>query len=351
VSLTVAITGMNAGESPQPGPAIARSLRGEPAFEAEGGRIVGLLYDAMESGIFFEGLVDHAFLIPYPSSGLEPLFHRIREIHAQTPIDVLVATLDAEMPAFIRLESRLKELGIRMYLPTDDHFQCRSKARLEDFCGRIGIRCPRQALVTDLSLLPGIFNSFGTEVVVKGVFYDAGSAASAVDAAKIASKIAAKWGLPIILQQKVAGDEYCLALFGDGTGAAIGAVGMRKMALTEKGKAFSGMTVNDPDLYEIGRRFVEKTKWRGALELEMVRSRADGAYYLFEINPRFPAWIYLASHVGQNLPWASVQMAREEAVTSFPPCRAGQFFVRHSIDIVSDITRLEQLAVHGEIHA
>jgi carbamoyl-phosphate synthase large subunit len=351
VSLTVAVTGMNAGESPQPGPAIARSLRGEAAFEKEGGRIVGLLYDAMESGTFFEGLVDDAFLIPYPSSGLESLFHRIQEIHAQTPIDVLVATLDAELPAFIRLEPRLRELGIRMYLPTDDHFQCRSKARLEEFCARLGIRCPRQALVTDLAMLPGLFASFAADVVVKGVFYDAGSASNAADAAKIAAKIAAKWGLPIILQQKVAGDEYCLALFGDGAGGALGAVGMRKMALTEKGKAFSGMTVNDEKLYEIGRRFVEKTKWRGALELEMVRSRADGEYYLFEINPRFPAWIFLATQVGQNLPWASIRMARGETVAAFPPCRAGRFFVRHSIDIVSDITRLEQLAVHGEIHA
>lgn len=346
--LTVAVSGMNAGESPQPGPAIARSLRDAPEFD---GRIIGLLYDAMESGVYSGDLVDAAFVVPYPSSGSDALAARIEHIHARHPIDVLLPTLDAELPAYIRLQPMLRELGIRMFLPTEEQLDARSKSRLADFAKRVGIDVPRQKLVSSLDLVAPVFAEFasGGGAMVKGVFYEAAHAATAHDASKIASKVAAKWGLPVILQEKIAGEEYDLAMVGDGEGATIGAVAIKKMALTEKGKAFSGMTISDATLFSIGRKFVEKTKWRGPLEMEFVKSARDNKYYLIEINPRFPAWIYLACQVGQNLPWAVLRMALGEDVDAFETYQPGRFFVRHAVDVVADLAMLEQLTMKGEV--
>ncbi|MEK8022228.1 MAG: biotin carboxylase [Candidatus Hydrogenedentota bacterium] len=366
--LTVAVSGMNAGESPQPGPAIARSLREAPGFTEAPchGRIVGLLYDAMESGVYSGDLLDAAYVVPYPSSGSDALAARIEHIHARHPIDVILPTLDAELPAYIRLTPFLRELGIRMFLPTEEQLDARSKSRLADFARKIGIDSPRQKLVSSLDLVPSAFAEFNTRgagAMVKGVFYEAAHAATSADAVKIAAKIAVKWGMPVILQEKILGEEYDLAMVGDGEGGMIGAVAIKKMALTEKGKAFGGMTISDKELFAIGRKFIERTKWRGPLEMEFVKATGNGAasgvaagsaagdnkYYLIEINPRFPAWIYLASQVGQNLPWAVVRMALGEEIDEFATYEPGRFFVRHAVDIVADLAMLERLTMEGEL--
>lgn len=345
---TVAVTGLNAGESPQPGPAIARSLRQEAAFVTGGGRIVGLLYDALESGVYCDGLIDEAYLVPYPSTGIEALRARLEEILSRCPIDVLIPTLDAELPAYIRLAPWLAEHGVQVFLPTEHQLDARSKARLADLCAEIGIPAPRQTIVWNLDLLPSLLAAHGGTGVVKGVFYEAGTVNNPADARKAADKIAAKWGLPVIFQERIRGEEYDLALLGDGEGEVLGAVAIKKMALTEKGKAFGGMTIDDERLFEIGRQFIRHTRWRGPLELEFVKP-PDGDYHLIEVNPRFPAWIYLACQVGQNLPWAVARMARGEQVPAFAPYTPGRFFVRHAIDIVADLGRLEQLSITGEM--
>lgn len=343
---TIAVSGMSAGESPQPGPATVRSIREVPGFS---GRIVGLLYDAMDSGIHSKGLLDHAFVMPYPSSGSDAILSRLEFIHERTPIDVLIPTLDAELPAYVRLEPQLLEMGIRMFLPTESQLEARSKSRLGDMSKNLGILAPKQKLVTSMEQISSAFLEFDGDVMVKGPYYEAFRASNAHDAARVAAKIVAKWGFPIILQECIAGEEYDLALLGDGTGITTGAVAIKKMALTDKGKAFSGMAINDRHIFDIGLRFIKGTQWRGPLELEFVKAAHNNKYYLIEINPRFPAWIYLASQVGQNLPWAVVRMALGEEVAPYQPYTAGAFFVRHATDLVCNINTLEKLTMDGEL--
>ena len=66
---------------------------------------------------------------------------------------------------------------------------------------------------------------------------------------------------------------------------------MRKQFITDKGKAWSGITIADEKMLEITRSLIKQTKWRGGMELEMIKTSA-GKYYLIEINPRIPAWVY-----------------------------------------------------------
>lgn len=343
--ITVAITGMNAGESPQPGPAVARSLREAKDYDFT---LVGLIYDAMESGVYYNGLLDAAFLIPYPSSGTEEMFERIEAINNKIHIDVLIPTLDAELSAYSKLESRLLQLGIKLFLPTEDQLSSRSKLHLPELTRDLHLQMPNQKCIGSYEELSKMFNEFSPPVVVKGIYYEAGIANDYSECKRIAGKITSKWGWPIILQERIVGGEYDLAMFGDGSGSVIGEIAMKKMALTEKGKAFSGMTINDENIYKIGKNFVSRTKWRGALELEFVKETKSEMYYLIEINPRFPAWIYLSSAAGQNLALAYVEMALGLKSKTFDRPNAGIFFVRHAIDLVSDLNRLEELSVNSE---
>ena len=96
---------------------------------------------------------------------------------------------------------------------------------------------------------------------------------------------------------------------------------------------------DDKKLMEMTKKLIKSTKWRGGMELEIIKT-AEGEYYLLEINPRFPAWVYLAVGCGQNHPEALVRMALGEKVKPFKKYDIGKMFVRYSYDHDCGIKRI-----------
>ena len=84
------------------------------------------------------------------------------------------------------------------------------------------------------------------------------------------------------------------------------------------------------------------------MELEFMKTKDTNEYYLLEINPRFPAWVYLATGAGQNLPYALVKLALGEPPPSFGKYSVGTIFVRYSWDLITTMSEFEKLAVAGE---
>ena len=185
-------------------------------------------------------------------------------------------------------------------------------------------------------------------MLVKGKFYDASIAYSIEQVKNYFNKISAKWGLPIIIQEFIHGTEFNVTGLGDGNGNTIGAVPMRKQYITDKGKAWGGITISDQKMLEMTRTFLRNTKWRGGFELELMKNK-DGELYLLEINPRLPAWIYLAVGVGQNIPEALVNLALGEKVEPFTTYDVGKMFIRYSWDMIVDREEFEQISMHGEL--
>jgi carbamoyl-phosphate synthase large subunit len=95
-------------------------------------------------------------------------------------------------------------------------------------------------------------------------------------------------------------------------------------------------------------KFLRTTKWRGGFELELMKNKV-GELYLLEINPRLPAWIYLAVGVGQNIPEALVNLAMGEKVNPFTTYTVGKMFVRYSWDMIVDREEFEQISIYGEL--
>lgn len=343
--LVVAVTGMNAvPENPGPGLGVARCLRAAYGKDVQ---IVGLGYDALDPGLYSEEYCDAGYLLSYPLDGAEILLARLAEIHAAQRIDVLIPCLDAELPLMIALAPRLAGMGVRTYLPSADQFQRRAKDRLPELAEIAVVGCPE---IRALSR-PDFLRTCHTEgwtypLVVKGAFYDARIAANADEAVQAFQAIAAEWGLPVLAQRFVAGEEYNLAGVGDGRGALLGSVMMKKRAVTAKGKAWAGVTTSDERLAQVARRLVQELKWRGPLELEVMRD-AEGAYHLIEINPRFPAWIYLSHGVGRNLPALLVELALGRQPQELPPAAPGTLFVRQALETIVPLTAFESLMMKG----
>jgi carbamoyl-phosphate synthase large subunit len=189
---------------------------------------------------------------------------------------------------------------------------------------------------------------FEFPLLVKGKFYDAYVAYDVEQARDFFNKISAKWGLPIIIQEFVRGNEYNITGLGDGKGNTIAAVPMRKQYITDKGKAWGGISIADKKMLKLTDHFIKQTKWRGGFELELMKTQ-EGDFYLLEINPRMPAWIYLAVGVGQNIPEALVRLAMGENVPAYKNYQVGKMFVRYAYDMIVDIKDFETISTTGEL--
>jgi carbamoyl-phosphate synthase large subunit len=345
-NITVAVTGLNAIDSPGPGISVIRALKESTHFQV---RIVGLIYENLEPGIYMKNLVDKSYQIPYPTTGYENLLKRLKYIHGKESIDVVIPNFDAELYSFIRLAPILREMGIKTLLPTMEQFNARQKGNLVEFGKKYGITIPAGAEVNSAGELGKALKEFDFPVVVKGKFYEAYLAYNSEQVQSYFYKISAKWGTPVILQEHIKGQDLNVTALGDGKGNMIGAVPMRKTFLTDAGKAWAGISISDEDLFSMTRTVVTKTKWAGGMELEMIKDEKTGTVYLIEINPRFPAWVFLAVGCGQNHPEALVRIALGEDVQPFEKYEVGKMFIRYSWDMICDLKDFEKIATFGEL--
>lgn len=343
--IKIAVTGLNAIDNPGPGVPVIRGLLEAESFDAT---IIGLSYESLEPGIYMHDLVEKTYQIPYPSAGIDVVKERLKYINDQESIDVIIPNFDAELYSFIKMEPMLKAMGISTFLPTIEQFEERLKINLPEFGKRYDINVPKSDSLHSLGDFSKIRDDYEWPVVVKGKYYDAGIAYNMDQLTTYFNKISAKWGLPIIIQEFAHGTEYNVTGVGDGNGNVISIVPMRKQYITDIGKAWGGIAITDPKLIELTEHFIRETNWRGGFELELMKSK-DGSFFLLEINPRIPAWVYLAVGVGQNIPEMVTNLALGNEVEPIRDIKAGKMFIRYSWDMIVNLSDFEKISTTGEL--
>jgi carbamoyl-phosphate synthase large subunit len=186
----------------------------------------------------------------------------------------------------------------------------------------------------------------GFPYVLKGPCCDAEIVHGPDQASTHFQKLVARWGLPLLAQRFVEGDEFDVVCLGDGQGSMVGAVAMRKTLLTRMGKAWGAVTIDDPQLLAAAERIVAALHWRGGCEVELLRDR-KGRIHLIEVNPRFPAWVYLATAAGVNLPLGLLQLALDGTTEHLEKGSAGVFYVRHATETTGTLADMEALVTLG----
>jgi len=343
--INIAVTGLNAIDSPGPGIAVIRGLKEAKSFDV---RIIGLAYESLEPGIFMHDLIDKTYQIPYPSAGTDNLLARIEYINSIENLDVIIPNFDAELIPMIKIESKLKDMGINTFLPTEKQFEERHKINLPEFGKKYSIKVPHSKAIYSPAEIPGLVKEFSYPLVVKGKYYDAHIANTPEQVHTYFAKISNQWGLPIVIQQYIKGEEYNSTGLGDGKGNTIAAVPMRKQYITDKGKAWGGISIDEKEIIKLSNHFISSTKWRGGFELELIKD-INNDFYLLEINPRMPAWIYLSVGVGQNIPEALVNLALGKDVKPYKDYTVGKMFVRYSYDMIVDVEEFHQISTLGEL--
>lgn len=341
--LTVAVTGLNAHDNPGPGVGVIRSLLDSKDFEI---RIVGLSYETMEPGPYLHDIVDIAYQIPYPSAGSDPLKERLLYIHQKEKLEFIIPNFDAELRNFIKISNVLRNNGIYTILPKAEALQIIDKTHLHEFGLKNKIAVPKTMMLSDLEKIDDIGHSLEYPVFVKGLYYEAYKATNAEQVKAYYTTLSAKWGLPVIIQEAIAGTEINIAGLGDGKGNLLGAVPVRKLYITDRGKGWSGVVLSDTSLIDITEDFVKASKWPGGFELEFIRT-VDDKLVLLEVNPRFPAWIYTATAAGQNLPEGLIKLGLNIPFAPLKQYKAGKMFIRYAWELITDISEFQKFSTQG----
>ena len=340
----LAVSGLAAVDNPAPGVSVIRCLR-EVGFD---GTIIGLAYDVLEPGILNRDIVDAAYLLPYPKAGKGALLERLLHIHQRHGLAGIIPCLDSEIANYIGLEKELTARGIGCILPTFMQMKAIAKSNLAAQMEKLGIRSPATRFAAGPQEIRNIFKEMKPPLFIKGPFYEAYKVHTMEEAMHSSAEVARRWGYPVIVQQNVEGEEINAAVVSDG-GGGLAAVCMKKLVITGKGKGWTGVSIRNEGLLDITRTICNGIGWRGPMEIEAIQEK-DGRISVIEINPRFPAWIYLSRAAGLNLPNLLLEMIRGRALPAAGEYRTGVVFSNFTTNIITEIATIEGLFTAGEVH-
>jgi len=328
--MRIAVSGLNNTDNPAPGIPVIKSLMG--AHE-----IVGFSYDVNEPGNYMR-IVDKTYLMPYPSQGFEELKNRLEYIKEKEQIGAIIPNLDAELPLYIKYQDEIEKMGIKLCLPSAKNFELRGKNKLSKLSKELEIEYPKTYEISSVAELTKIIQTQESRfpLMIKGNYYKAYKAYNIDSAIESFDKISNEWGFPILVQEVVSGEELNLVGLGDGKGALMGAVAIKKLTTTDLGKIWTGITIHNEKLMQIAADFVKKTLWKGPFELECIVDMQH--IFLIEINPRFPAWVYFATEIGINLPQMVIDIMHDREIKPQLQYPHNKMYVRYTDEFVTDFT-------------
>ena len=116
----------------------------------------------------------------------------------------------------------------------------------------------------------------------------------------------------IMIQEKLTGSEFGLDIMNDLNGRNVGVSVKQKLAM-RAGETDKAVTVDLPEVREMGRKIGESLGHIGNLDVDIMQ-RADGAYCVLELNPRFGGGVPFSYEAGVNMPKAIINWIKGDEV-------------------------------------
>lgn len=116
----------------------------------------------------------------------------------------------------------------------------------------------------------------------------------------------------IMIQEKLTGKEFGLDVMNDLQGNNV-AVSVKQKLAMRAGETDKAITVDIPEVYEMGRKIGENLRHIGNLDVDIMQ-RANGDYCVLELNPRFGGGYPFSYEAGVNMPKAIIQWVKGEKV-------------------------------------
>lgn len=245
-------------------------------------------------------------------------------------IDVLLSLNDLELPILSENKARFEELGVKVIVSDPQVIDIAfDKYKTAQWVESLGLKSPKtyvrledakNALVAGEIEFPLFMKprwgsgSIGLESIADmeelDIYYN-------LLMKKIKKTILATASVGdeyIMIQEKLTGAEFGLDIMNDLDGRNVGVSVKQKLAM-RAGETDKAVTVDLPEVREMGRKIGEALGHIGNLDVDIMQ-RADGAYCVLELNPRFGGGFPFSYEAGVNMPKAIIQWAKGEEVDS-----------------------------------
>lgn len=116
----------------------------------------------------------------------------------------------------------------------------------------------------------------------------------------------------IMIQEKLTGNEFGLDVMNDLKGNHV-AVSVKQKLVMRAGETDKAVTLDLPEVREIGRKIGEALKHIGNLDVDVMQN-AKGEYCVLELNPRFGGGFPFSYEAGVNLPKAIIEWIKGNEV-------------------------------------
>lgn len=116
----------------------------------------------------------------------------------------------------------------------------------------------------------------------------------------------------IMIQEKLTGNEFGLDVMNDLKGNHV-AVSVKQKLDMRAGETDKAVTLDLPEVREIGRKIGEALKHIGNLDVDVMQN-AKGEYCVLELNPRFGGGFPFSYEAGVNLPKAIIEWIKGNEV-------------------------------------
>ena len=243
-------------------------------------------------------------------------------------IDVLLSLNDLELPILAENKARFESLGVKVIVSDPKVIDIAfDKYKTAQWVESLGLEAPKtyvrledvkSALATGEIEFPLFMKprwgsgSIGLESIADmeelDIYYN-------LLMKKIKKTILATASVGdeyIMIQEKLTGCEFGLDIMNDLNGKNVGVSVKQKLAM-RAGETDKAVTVDLPEVREMGRKIGETLGHIGNLDVDIMQ-RADGAYCVLELNPRFGGGFPFSYEAGVNMPKAIIQWAKGERV-------------------------------------
>ena len=243
-------------------------------------------------------------------------------------IDALISLNDLELPILAENKAKFEALGVTVIVSDPDVIDiCFDKFKTAQWVESIGLNAPKtyvtlasakEALAKGEIAFPLFMKprwgsgSIGLETIDDmeelDIYYH-------LLMKKIKKTILATASVGdeyIMIQEKLTGKEFGLDVMNDLQGTNV-AVSVKQKLAMRAGETDKAITVDIPEVYEMGRKIGENLKHIGNLDVDIMQ-RANGDYCVLELNPRFGGGYPFSYEAGVNMPKAIIQWVKGEKV-------------------------------------
>lgn len=340
----IAVSGFAGTSVAEPGGAVASALR--KAFNHQI-KIIALAYSSWTNAAFMTGLVDEIYLIA-PLTSVDAHYRELLRVFNICHPDIYIPALELEVKYLHYCQHQFRDSGPKSLIPDASAFERVSKLGLHYFCNDHGFLYPKTILVNHVIEFNYMIHRTTFPCLIKSILCGATFVNSVEEATAAAKRLSNGWSQPVLIQDYIPGDQYMVAALFDERGKMIKILSARKHLLDYFGKSAITLLVDQKELNKTALRILKKLDWKGPLELEFIKT-ADGRYYLFEVNPRFPSWIDIASSKDNNLPAVLVGHLQGQTLKTSARNNAHDILLRDTDEVCVPMHRFTQLQKTGNL--